>query len=431
MSNADLQYLKKCLLIIERQLKWGKAIDWKQRDFEALSDRIYEKTGVQLSLSTLKRLWQGNYRQLPQPGTLNALAQFVEYRDWQEFKAGFIEEGSEKDISKNIAGGIAKNKSRKSIIIIGFAALLLFWILSTTVNRILIGNQSNFDTTNVYFEGKRMSDSLPNTVIFGYKLPLLGVDSAFVQQSWDKRRRTRISLSDSIHTSLYYYPGYFQAKLVANNTVLKEWPLHITTNRWQAMATKSKFEEVPIYIPYAKFIKDGHVYVSPEVLKDYNAELRTHTQWVNFIYSNDFKGLNCSNFELETRIKNALDDGALTCQESHVKVGFEMGRATIPLCVIGCVNKIDLYYSDYKERGKSSDLSAMGVDMNRWVKLRIRAHGNNVNIFINDSLSKIFTYSYNAGEIKYLHYRFRGCGMVDYVTLKDTVGDIKYHEDFN
>jgi hypothetical protein len=99
MSDIEITYIEKCLRQIEEQLNWGSSQNWKQRDYEALSDLIFEETKIQLSLSTLKRIWQKRYKQLPQPGTLNALVQFLGYTTWQEFKADHSQKGKTSDLT--------------------------------------------------------------------------------------------------------------------------------------------------------------------------------------------------------------------------------------------------------------------------------------------------------------------------------------------
>ena len=42
---------------ISNHLGWGNHENWKNKDFEDLSEKIFEKTNVQLSAVTLKRIW--------------------------------------------------------------------------------------------------------------------------------------------------------------------------------------------------------------------------------------------------------------------------------------------------------------------------------------------------------------------------------------
>src|SRR6201999_2181946 len=51
-----------------------------------LSDAIETKTGVLISVSTIKRLLQGQFARLPQIATLDALARFLDHASRQAFK---------------------------------------------------------------------------------------------------------------------------------------------------------------------------------------------------------------------------------------------------------------------------------------------------------------------------------------------------------
>lgn len=69
------------------------------RDFDYLSIRIFDYTKMQVSPSTLKRLWgyveSGGSK--PRMSTLNILAQFVGYTDWDSF------------VLESSAGGVAES----------------------------------------------------------------------------------------------------------------------------------------------------------------------------------------------------------------------------------------------------------------------------------------------------------------------------------
>lgn len=55
-------------------------------DFNDLSLAIKKKTNYSISLSSLKRLWgYVDYKSFPSPNTLNILARYNEYEDWEDF----------------------------------------------------------------------------------------------------------------------------------------------------------------------------------------------------------------------------------------------------------------------------------------------------------------------------------------------------------
>ena len=96
---------------------------------------------------------------------------------------------------------------------------------------------------------------MPNTVVFHYDISKVNFDSAFIQQDWDERRRVKISKENNYHTSIYYYPGYYTAKLVINDEVVKEHPLFISTEGWMAAYLKDLNQDIPVYLKNIDLIK--------------------------------------------------------------------------------------------------------------------------------------------------------------------------------
>ena len=64
--------------------------DMVQRDLEFLAESIESKTGVLISISTIKRLINGEFSRQPQVATLNAIAVFLNYPNWQNYKLDTI-----------------------------------------------------------------------------------------------------------------------------------------------------------------------------------------------------------------------------------------------------------------------------------------------------------------------------------------------------
>src|SRR5450432_3497341 len=86
-NNTDAVYIRQCLEIIEARWQRGPSGEWKSYDFEKLSDEIFDATGISLSISTLKRMFgKVNYNNLPSIQTLNTLARFIGFEDWNAFK---------------------------------------------------------------------------------------------------------------------------------------------------------------------------------------------------------------------------------------------------------------------------------------------------------------------------------------------------------
>src|SRR5215470_14091775 len=87
MNHSEREYINLCKQLIEERFHFeSEGGTLRQRDLEYLADTIEEKSGIKLSLSTLKRLWKKDYDQTPHPSTLQALVSVIGYKDWQEFK---------------------------------------------------------------------------------------------------------------------------------------------------------------------------------------------------------------------------------------------------------------------------------------------------------------------------------------------------------
>src|SRR6478736_1553863 len=63
-----------------------------QRELEFICDNIEVKTGILISLSTMKRLLNGQFSRQPQIATLNAISMYIGYDGWQDFKRQKIQE---------------------------------------------------------------------------------------------------------------------------------------------------------------------------------------------------------------------------------------------------------------------------------------------------------------------------------------------------
>lgn len=96
---SDTSELLRCKKIIEQKLDWGDSENWQSSDFENLNQLILDKTGVSLSVSTLRRIWgRVEYNHLPSVTTLNTLAKFAGFEDWRNF---IKKNASEPDLNRN------------------------------------------------------------------------------------------------------------------------------------------------------------------------------------------------------------------------------------------------------------------------------------------------------------------------------------------
>jgi len=122
-SSINTEHIKRCLGLVESHVGFGPADQWTHRNFESLSKEIELKTGTLLSVSTLKRVWRSNFKRLPQKATLDAMVQYIDYKDWFDFVSSSIRSRS-KHIQRNVL------LTAVSVVIIVIAGIILIPIFS-------------------------------------------------------------------------------------------------------------------------------------------------------------------------------------------------------------------------------------------------------------------------------------------------------------
>lgn len=422
-TDSEKKYIELIVQQIASTLQLGVPDDWQQRDFENLSLQIEEKTGISLSVSTLKRLTKSQFQNIPQKNTLNALAQFLDYKNWYEYKASN---------PMQICSGEAKKKRKiklnwnKSIFYIAVATLVLLFTLL-----LIFKSQPAQSYAEAKFSSrKNVGEGVPNTVIFDYDISMYDFDSAFIQQSWDVRRRAEIKKNERYSTSVYYYPGFHRAKLIINDKLVKEIPVYITTAGWLSVIQTPKSDLIPIYVN-ENCIADGQLYMSPEIVKKYNVDLSENQHFTSFYFvSDDFHG-DSDNFTFETRVKNSRDEGGIVCQNVEISIFGENGRHMMQLCDPGCIGQLYLKFGMYYISGKNNDFSMFGTDLNNWNDVKMIFRNKLVTIFLNGVEIYRTSYEDSKGPIKGIFYRFAGSGAVDYAHLYDTDGNLTFSEGFD
>ena len=428
MNNQQNVLIDECRKLIENQLAWGSSEQWKQRDFEQLSDLICEKTGTRLSLSTLKRIWSCTFTNTPQLATLNALAQYAGMLSWHDFRI-YSKQYNHQDTEPE--NPIKKRNHRK--LFIGFSTLLflLIPVLFIFTKNIMEKRETIPNLVKlkpeVAFEYKMLADGIPNTVVFSFDLKSVKADSFFFQQTWDYKTRVSIPAKSYNFTSIYYYPGYHTAKLFAGKTQIAEQRVHIKTNGWEGLIYSGSTEVMPTY--FKDTIADGLLYLPLKNLPKTVLSDRQKDYFIRYYNIRNFDGLSGDNFKLTSKIKNDIEHGGLTCQNVTFYLYCESGMIIIPFSMPGCVGNLNLVAGDNFLPGQNNDLSALGINLSNWQNITISSNQKTIRIKTSSKQISV-PYQKQIGLIKGLMIEFKGTGMVDYLVLEGSTGIKKYTWNF-
>lgn len=432
-EQEDLRLLEKCRSLIETKLGWGSADTWATRDFQTLCDKIETETGINLSVATLKRIWgKVRYTSKPTITTLDTLARFIGYENWRVFRVEFgVDEKivspvtGERQVQTETTQAQTKPVRRRSYrsLILACATLVVFSVFFFF--KLKSSGSARESVPSYEFTSKKiLSSEVPNSVIFEYNAGnATDEDTVFVQQSWDTRLRTRVPASGTHHTSIYYYPGFFQAKLVINNKIVKEHDIFIPTNGWLPVIEQ---EPVPVYLAEASSIHDGVMTIPLKTLTDNNIPLQPHPPWVAFHNARTFDSLQTDNFIFETEVRNDFREGSGVCQLTEIHIRFEGGLFMIPLSSPGCVSALAIYDVD----GKKPDPSGLGCDLSSWVNVRCEVRDRKGTLTINGKKVYDLNYDLSPRAIVGLLYRFQGTGSVNYARFSNVHGNVVFEDAF-
>jgi hypothetical protein len=405
-------YLEKCRVLIEQKIGWGSSEGWQNQDFENLSAQILAETQVSLSASTLKRLWgRVRYDSEPNLSTLDALARFAGYTNWRMFTSNGNRQG------RSVESLQQPEKARKKAVPAWFwaAALLLFaaalaglWAFrrQTAVKTLRFGA--------LRFSSKPVATGMPNTVLFQYDAADSNADSVFIQQSWDARRRFRVDKNKHEYASTYYYPGYYRAKLILDDSTVREHDVYLKTEGWLGTVDK---EPIPLYFTPQQIQKAAGVGVSEADLLTQKIDLQKDIPWVSLYDVRDFGELRATDFSFETELRSTFQQGDAVCQFVRIAILCSDGHFFIPLSAKGCVGELNLTLNDLFVNGQTADLSGFGTDFDNWVKVRMEVKNKNAFIFINERRVYQAEFQKDPGKVVGLRVRFHGAGAVRFARL--------------
>lgn len=409
LTKSDIEpHLIRCLKQIEEELDWGPSEQWTTYDFAKLGDIVHTRTHVRLSVTTLKRVWgRLKYDNAPTITTLNALAHFAGATDWRVFCKGeaAVEESSE-TVQRPSPDREAKTKKVSrlyfllALIPLGAISGLLF----------IPTERAGVDADQFEFQANKVkSEGVPNSVIFHYDATAAKTDCVFIVQTWDSRRKKLVSKLKHDHSAIYYYPGFFNTKLIVDGEIVKRHDLWITSDGWLALADR---EPVPVYFKKEEYQENNEVKVNEALLAKYNLPLHPSPAMIRFFNQRDLGNIMSDNFVFETAVKTDYAAGAGACQFVQVLIQCKDDIIILPLADRACVGNLDLWACGIGATSADADLSGFGCDLTQWNVLRVETVNKHVKVLVNGEKAYELTFPNEATGVVGVQYRFFGTGAI-------------------
>lgn len=426
-TNTEAWYIGECLRLIETSWQRGSREEWKSYDFERLNSDIFDATGVSLSVSTLKRVFgKVSYTHLPSLHTLNTLARFAGFEDWNAFRrqSGNNAPATPQSVPATPQPAIprqtraAANPSsphRWWLLLIIPIAILGYSLLKKNTRPIPADPSSKAYSFSC---NKILSEGVPNSVIFTYNAPAAPTDSVFIVQSWDMSRKIAVPPTNPQSSAaptnppaarefsaIYYYPGFFQAKLVVDTQIVRTQDLMIGSGGWLALAEDNP---VPLYFKKEEVLRKEGIEVDTATLARYHLSLQPRAPKVRLFYMKDMGGLNNADFNFETTLKTGFNQGEGVCQYVEVLIQCKNDIIIIPLAAKRCIGDLRLYAAGEGASSKDADLSGFGCDLTQWTTLRVESRDRRMRFLVNGRSAYSLRFPHDPNDIVGVQYRFTG-----------------------
>lgn len=409
---SEINELQRCKAVIEDKLGWGPADGWQTADFENLSELILQETGVSLSTSTLRRIWgRAEYNHLPSGTTLNTLARFAGSGDWRAFVKQNKPVETEQNEVVSEAEAPQKPRSWKRWAWIATAVVVVILASMLAFDK----GEPQLEKSAYSFESRSVTRGIPNSVIFTYDASASPTDSVFIQQSWDNTKRVLVDKNLHKHTSVYYEPGSYQAKLLIGDQIVQQHKLVVGTDGWAGLIDQPK---MPVYLKKQEFLRADGIGTSTRVIEQKNIAMQPEPPMIKYFNVGNFEPVPLGDFAFSTEIKNEYSEGAAACQLTYISLMTDDTPIVIPLSARGCVSDLNLMSVDDYVSGKKADLSALGVDFSEWVRVSCAAAGGKIRYAINGRQAFEFPVPNRPIRVLGVAFGFRGTGSVRKVSLQ-------------
>jgi hypothetical protein len=417
----DFLFIEHCRKSLQEKVKWGDYAKWSHYNYVRLQENVFASTGVNIGNLTLKRFF-GKYHQdvihhNPQIATKNALAKYLGYTDWEDFK---LKEYNNVMLLKSTISrkGILHKIGSffKSIIIIGLIVAI-----------IIIALFYRMSNSNVQKEKITISTQTPianaGTIKFNYSIP-----SSYKNQVYfnHKNNETKIPLdkNKNTFTQNFNLPNHYNIRLITDkDEVLDSIYVLICSPKWFRYIVY--VEKNPILLPFQVVNSTITTDIS-EIGKDSTTNFQSKIQCFNLF------NIDGNNFTIETRIKNNYDQKNLIyCNYASIKVYTFNNTIKLNLTEPSCYNRSYFIVSEKNMSGDFANNEHLGMELKQWRTIKIVVKNNEGQLYIDGKFAYKVPYKEKIGNILGLQYQFSRSGSIDYVRIYNENDSLCYNEEFD
>ncbi|MFC2097162.1 hypothetical protein ACFLSI_02390 [Bacteroidota bacterium] len=423
-NGINTEVLKKCLDEVGRKSGLGDSQNWTNRDYDQLNILIFEETKIDISISTLIRLFKGNLRFKPHKSTLDAIAKYAGYDSWFQFSLS--PEITEINSSSSSSGTKSRKKNLTPVI----------WIIAvvacTIIAYLLFKNSNTDEIKNIDFKIANPNIiGVPASVEIRYDTKNYKPDSLLLKLYAESREPRLLDPLQKQYNGIYLYPGYHSCQIYADNILVGEEKVFIESDGWLSLIRQDGNQLIPDYINNENSISQGIFQITREMVNEIPVDPNKPI-YTSIYYVKDLGGLLSTDYILILRAMAPQSDFVIDpCKYCTIFLIGEKGKHSFTFGDYGCSPCFNMQFSDTLMNGNYTSLSEFECDFSEWQSLTSTVSDNTIIISIGETEVYKSEELRDIGKILGVHFLFYGLGALDYVKLTNSDGLLAIDEDFN
>jgi hypothetical protein len=420
---TEKELIDRCCDLIVEKLHWGSTDSWSKAEYNSLSELLFSKSKINVSIDTLRRLFgkikpaSGHYN--PHISTKNALVVYLGFDNWMAFKT-FINNENLHLTKDNLTNINPKKSYRKGLLSI---VILLLVIASGITFLFIIQRNSPTSHSILILKASVEKGHSPLKVSFEYDLNGYK-DSVFIDFD-DNASQKLVFLSNrtgTLHKS-FIIPKLYKIKLVdSKRKVLTSIHVLVESDNWELLGYNGAFFLVPL-IP-----RNGMLFFLPDDFVRYNKS--NLSGWSLYQYIKKI-GIDADNFAFETRVINNEKFGGMSCFDAGFEINGDSANVGATFLQKDCSSYVSLKASEVYLSGETTELSAFEQNTQNWSIYRLEVNKGQAQYYFNGAHIYTINYKKPLGNVVGMQLFFKGCGAVDYVKLYNDKRQLVYDNQFN
>lgn len=419
-SQSAFDALDACCKTIMQKIGPVAIEDWRVSDYNRLSSLLGKQTKVYLSVNTLKRLFgqlKTPQRYFPQKATRDALAQFIGYRDWQEYElviaaAQFGEVKPEKQdkIAEIEKLDEIKPKPYRNYIYAGISVFLLIILAG-----VFFTWKSAAEPMGIKLICENPFGNVPHTAVFRLESKSALKDSdEFKVDFMDEALQSSISGKKKI-AKFFRNPGVVYATLLYRGKPIDTVSVYMETKGWVANSGNDTSRAYPI--AGLKPLNPKNIYVSKEQLD--SAGLATNKPFLVGFSNIKPSHISGDNFVFNCRVFSEQNRPGTQCVETTIIILGEKHRHLLTLNRSNCVAFSQYKFSEKRVLGSEQFLGNMAFDPSNGGDVEIRVVNKRATVTLNGKAVLSTNYKQSIGKVMGIKILFSGIGKAISPKLQD------------